>query len=104
MAEVITFGHNASCDFVEKPCIVDNAIPEYSKGYFCNSTDKINDNACDPSRTTVAFCDLYDLSQGSQSKTSPIPDVYQYFDNPVSYMYYDHYTRLYIYDCIHACN
>jgi len=82
MAEVITFGHNASCDFVEKPCIVDNAIPEYSKGYFCNSTDKINDNACDPSRTTVAFCDLYDLSQGSQSKTSPIPDVYQYFDNP----------------------
>merc|ERR1740124_1744033 len=82
MANVITFGHGASCDFVEKPCIVDNAIPEYSKGYFCNSTDKATDYSCDPSRTIVALCDLYDLSEGNKNAASPIPTVYQYFDNP----------------------
>ena len=84
MAKVITFGHNATCDFVEKPCIVDNSIPKYSEGYFCNSTNKVTDYSCDPSRSMVATCDMHDFSKEYKKGRSPIPSTYQYFDKPVS--------------------
>ena len=85
MSKVTSFGHGAGCDFVEKPCIVDKGkLPDYSQGFFCNSTDKATNFACDPSHTTLATCDLYDLSKQDNQPEIPVPYVYRYFENPVS--------------------
>jgi len=61
------FGHGAGCDFVEKDCIVNDEIPDYAKGFFCNSTIDISSSnemsyeyTCDPAHTHKAVCDLYD--------------------------------------------
>jgi len=79
MAKVIAFGHGASCDFVFEPCIVEDAIPNYSIGYFCNSINRKTHYSCDPSHTVIALCDLYDLSG---ENLVPVPSMYKYFDNP----------------------
>ena len=73
MSRIISFGHGAGCSFVEKPCIVKNNLPNYSKGYFCNSTEQ-EDYACDPSHSQISSCDLQNLKQS-------VPYVYRYFDN-----------------------
>jgi hypothetical protein len=66
MSRVPAFGHGSGCDFVEKPCIgQNNTIPVYSKGSFCNTTDK-NVFSCYPSHNMIATCDLYDLSKDSE--------------------------------------
>lgn len=84
MSRVTSFGHGSGCDFVQKPCIGENdALPDYAKGSFCNTTDK-NVFSCDPSHRAIASCDLYDLSNVSQQNYPPIPLVFRQFDNPVS--------------------
>lgn len=84
MSRVTTFGHGAGCDFVEKPCIGENdSIPEYSKGFFCNTPDR-NVYSCDPTHRMIATCDLYDLSKVPNQNYPPIPLVMRQFDNPVS--------------------
>ena len=30
------FGLGAGCDFVNENCIVDEMVPDYGKGFFCN--------------------------------------------------------------------
>jgi hypothetical protein len=82
MAKVMSFGHGAGCDFVEQPCIVNGTVPEYSEGYFCNTTDRSSDFDCDPSHNMIGVCDLYDLSTQPNQKFPPVPLVYRYFDNP----------------------
>jgi hypothetical protein len=84
MSKVTSFGHGSGCDFVEQPCIDENnAIPDFGKDFFCSTTDP-NELACDPSHHTIASCDLHDLSKNEKQTDQPIPDVFQYFDNPVS--------------------
>lgn len=79
MAKVTSFGHGAGCDFVNKPCIVNGNVPNYSQGFFCNSTDRATNFACDPSHTTLATCDLYDLSKEANQPEVPVPYIYRYF-------------------------
>jgi hypothetical protein len=84
MSKVTSFGHGSGCDFVEKPCIdKDNNVPEFGKGFFCNTMDQ-TELACDPSHHTIASCDLYDLSELKDQNYPPIPYVFRYFNNPVS--------------------
>ena len=83
MSRVTSFGHGAGCDFVEKPCIgEDDSLPEYSKGFFCNTID--SSLSCDPSHHIIATCDLYDLSQYADQPYPPIPQVFRRFKHPVS--------------------
>jgi len=81
MASVPSFGHGAGCDFVEKPCIVNDTVPDYAAPYFCDHIDK-DTVKCDPTHRMMATCDLYDLSQVSGEAYPPVPQVYRYFSNP----------------------
>ena len=47
MAKNPSFGHGAGCDFAERPCIVEDEVPDYAIDYFCNTTDK-SVIKCDP--------------------------------------------------------
>jgi leishmanolysin-like peptidase len=78
-----SFGHGAGCDFVNKPCIVDDTVPSYGESYFCDTTDKIVVK-CDPTHRMMATCNLYDLSKKTGQEFPPVPQVYRYFSNPVS--------------------
>ncbi len=85
MSKGFGFGRGAGCDFVEKPCVVNGTLPDYAKPYFCVTTGKEDTDAkCDPTHTMMAFCDLYDLSKISGEAYPPVPQVYRYFNNPVS--------------------
>eukprot|EP00591_Stephanopyxis_turris_P008665 CAMPEP_0195522186 /NCGR_PEP_ID=MMETSP0794_2-20130614/20090_1 /TAXON_ID=515487 /ORGANISM="Stephanopyxis turris, Strain CCMP 815" /LENGTH=769 /DNA_ID=CAMNT_0040651879 /DNA_START=228 /DNA_END=2533 /DNA_ORIENTATION=+ len=86
VARISPFGHGAGCDFVGKPCIVNGEIPSYSKGFFCNTENKVKENGefageygCDPTHTHLAVCDLVDYSF-YETANSP-PPQYQYFQN-----------------------
>jgi len=81
MSRKSSFGLGAGCDFVEKPCVVNNTVPDYAEGYFCSTLDK-NDLSCDPSHRMVATCDLYDLSKLSGQEYPPIPYVFRNFNHP----------------------
>jgi len=68
------FGLGAGCDFVNGKCIVNDSVPDYGKGFFC---DKLNCNSgqtwqCDPSHQARGFCDLFE-------KTND--DEFTYFSN-----------------------
>lgn len=51
------FGLGAGCPFVEEKCIVDEKVPAYGKGYFCNDVES-NTWSCGPSHRFRAKCDL----------------------------------------------
>lgn len=108
-----SFGHGAGCDFVNEPCIVNDTVPSYAKPYFCDTIDKAIVQ-CDPVSTLanvcsillhsayqrtpeliyiqfqthrmMATCNLYDLSQESGQDFPPVPQIYRYFSNPVSFL------------------
>mmetsp|Transcript_20727 Transcript_20727/g.29102 ORF Transcript_20727/g.29102 Transcript_20727/m.29102 type:complete len:337 (+) Transcript_20727:206-1216(+) len=78
------FGKGAGCDFVNKPCLVDNGqLPDYSRGYFCNNTRRDIDYGCDPSHTVVSTCDLRDLSKVPGEPFPPVPYNFRYFPSHV---------------------
>jgi len=106
-----SFGHGAGCDFVNEPCIVNDTVPSYAEPYFCDTTDKAIVQ-CDPVSSQCVFnyfiqscsyqhqnspfhfqthrmmatCNLYDLSQESGQDYPPVPQIYRYFSNPVSFL------------------
>uniref|UniRef100_A0A7S3V3W3 Leishmanolysin-like peptidase n=1 Tax=Chaetoceros debilis TaxID=122233 RepID=A0A7S3V3W3_9STRA len=68
------FGLGSGCDFVNGSCIdkSKNEVPEAFKGYFCDSVTKIgddgkidssSDSTCDPTFSSIAYCDLFDFSK-----------------------------------------
>ena len=111
-----SFGHGAGCDFVNEPCIVNDTVPSYAEPYFCDTTDKeivqcdpvsTLANGCSILLHSVLFlstnarthlylhlqthrmmakCNLYDLSKESGQGYPPVPQIYRYFTNPVSFL------------------
>lgn len=89
-----TFGFGAGCDFVNKDCIVDNAVPSYAKGDFCDTisvfdsvtgSPKIEDNEvlCDPSNVAFASCDLFDVEDDRNEGLTFSNESQRYFtDQP----------------------
>ena len=76
IAENGSFGLNAGCDFVNKDCIVNGNIPDYSEGYFCNDFyDFRSQYRCGPTRNYRGQCDLTRTSSFNE-KT--------YFDSKLS--------------------
>jgi hypothetical protein len=71
-ASIPSFGLGAGCDFVTGECIVDDQVPEWGKGYFCDSPIRFvdgeiqvnsrtdNNIVCDPSHRAWTLCDLWD--------------------------------------------
>jgi hypothetical protein len=69
-ASIPSFGLGAGCDFVTGDCIVDDQVPEWGKGYFCDSPirfldgeielNSMNNIMCDPSHRAWTLCDLWD--------------------------------------------
>ena len=56
-AENSPFGLGAGCKFVNDDCIVDEQVPDYGKGFFCDDKDG-SDWACGPSHRFRGKCDL----------------------------------------------
>jgi hypothetical protein len=91
LAEIASWGHLAGCEFwdINTDCIVDGNIPDFSKGFFCNSLSEANLQTqevkgtyqCYPDHTHMAMCDLFDLQ--ALGVASPPADR-SYFPNPVS--------------------
>jgi len=57
VAENSPFGLGAGCDFVNSDCIVDDAVPDYGRGFFCD--DKTDAVHCGPSHQYKTVCDLF---------------------------------------------
>lgn len=63
------FGLAAGCDFIDGKCIVDDSVPDYGKGYFCdNVSEYISETdfgdstwQCDPTHSERGHCDLYEF-------------------------------------------
>jgi hypothetical protein len=87
------FGMGAGCDFVNKDCVdrSTNSVPDSFKPFFCDSVSRFDDSGidkstqtqCNPAHTHVAFCDLFDFSNGVPDGF-PQPDVSRvnHFSNP----------------------
>eukprot|EP00957_Ditylum_brightwellii_P035242 2672707-Ditylum_brightwellii.AAC.1 len=81
------YGHGLGCDFVNEDCIVDDKVPDYGKGVFCDKPTEFTDEGffvyssdvvCDPTHKSFAVCDLYD--------TRTVPSFVGPFDiKPVEY-------------------
>lgn len=64
------FGRGLGCDFVNEPCIVNDTVPIYARGSFCDvpiefdgnviSSASLQQQTCDPTHTAFALCDLWD--------------------------------------------
>jgi Leishmanolysin len=75
---VPSFGLGAGCEFVEKPCIVEDKVPHYATGYgFCDTPIRVKEQegnsfeveeetwmkvTCDPNHQYFASCDLFDVA------------------------------------------
>jgi leishmanolysin-like peptidase len=70
-----SFGRAAGCGFVYESCIAKGKVPDYSSGYFCNTSDETR-TGCDFNHRNKAGCDL-------QRYAKP-PLKFQYFhpENP----------------------
>jgi len=61
-SHVSPWGHNAKCDFVDKPCLVSDAsgsvnVPDYGEGYFCTQASS---RGCAPSHHYKMACTVID--------------------------------------------
>ena len=68
------FGLGAGCKFVEKDCIVNEEVPDYSRGFFCNDKNG-QEWSCGPSHDFRGKCDLNGYSYPRRT----------YFEPSVSY-------------------
>lgn len=64
------FGLGAGCQFVQEKCIVDEKVPDYGKGYFCNDVDSTT-WSCGPSHRFRATCDLKNYVYPGQTYFEP---------------------------------
>lgn len=71
------WGHGIGCEFVEEPCIVDGGVPEYGKGFFCDSMGK---RGCSVDHTHKLACSMIDYSL--RYPPNPPPNQFQYFSDP----------------------
>lgn len=90
---LLPFGLNAGCDFVNRDCILSDAVPDYGKGYFCNYTTPVQSNSiipansslfCDPDHYEWTSCSLINLQQTPTSLVSleaPNGVPVRYFSN-----------------------
>jgi hypothetical protein len=77
------FGHGAGCDFVRKPCLVQDksgqtSVPDYGRGSFCNVESSAG---CSPSNHFKMACSLIDFSLYQGVLDGP-PPAFQYFSDP----------------------
>ncbi len=72
------FGISTGCDFVNKDCVVDGKLPDYSKGNFCNVLQSSGRWMCDPGHNFRAGCDLYNYLSYQTDQAKP---GRQYFPN-----------------------
>jgi len=86
VVEVSPFGHGAGCNFVYNDCIVKGQVPNYSKGYFCNSPLVIRNElvqsgvfSCDHSHRSIAMCDMVDVTTIASGHVPP--EKFRYFSN-----------------------
>lgn len=69
-AGIPSFGLGAGCEFVTNDCIVNDQVPAWGKGYFCDSpirftngalqAESMNNIVCDPGHRAWTLCDLWD--------------------------------------------
>ncbi len=81
-SKVSPWGHNAGCDFVREPCLVqengETVVPDYGKGYFCT---KNSQRGCSPSHFYKMGCTQLDYDLFFESDRPP--PQFQYFpENP----------------------
>ncbi len=81
-SDISPFGHGAGCDFVRKPCLVQDSngqtsVPEYARGYFCSNIANVG---CSPSHHFKAKCPIIDYSYLAEDLAPP--PSFQYFSNP----------------------
>jgi len=57
-AENSPFGLGAGCEFVTGNCIVEEQVPVYGRGFFCNDLEIGDDWSCGPSHHYKGRCDL----------------------------------------------
>jgi len=95
------FGLGAGCDFVFEDCIDPSTdkVNDSLQNYFCdsitafseNGIDKDSETSCDPTFTNIAYCDLFDFSNGSpEGYTMPSDDAIQHFSNPNLGVFFTH--------------
>jgi hypothetical protein len=68
-AKLSPYGKGRGCDFVNEPCIVNDQVPEYGTGVFCNTLSSFTNEGiassqllCDPTHKSVTACDLFDIN------------------------------------------
>jgi hypothetical protein len=73
------WGLGVGCDFVEQPCIVDGKVPDYAKGFFC---DTAGSKGCSSEHTHKMACTVldYTLYESDMLPTDP----YVYFADDVA--------------------
>ena len=87
------FGLGAGCDFVFEDCVdtSTDSVKDSFRNYFCDSITKFSESGidsdsettCDPTFTNIAYCDLFDFSNGAPEQYSlPSDDAIQHFNNP----------------------
>lgn len=89
-APLSPYGKKRGCDFVNEPCIVNDEIPEYGQGHFCNTINSFTDQGieanaiqCDPTHKSFTVCDLFDINEIPFEIQQEIPDDrIQYFSDP----------------------
>jgi hypothetical protein len=93
-AKLLPYGLGAGCDFVNHDCIVNDQVPDYGQGYFCNYTTPVQSNGvlsgnsslfCDPTHYEWAVCALFDIQQTPtafvQSLVTSLPSVRYFSDS-----------------------
>lgn len=77
------FGLNGGCGFATQDCIVNDAVPSYGQGFFCDapirfdinselSEESISSIGCDPGHRSWTMCDLWDVSSVPSTLTDEV--------------------------------
>jgi len=83
--ETPVFGLGAGCDFATKKCIVDDKVPTWGQGMYCDipirfdadsqvSQESLDSVGCDPSHKSWTVCDLWDESSVPAGFANDIPE------------------------------
>ncbi len=71
-------GYGAGCNFLTNDCIVDDEVPTYGSGLFCNEMTEASSIKCDVSHKRAARCDLIDYNSYADNPIYPywvVPDA-----------------------------
>jgi len=80
-AQLSPYGKGRGCDFVNEPCIVNDQVPDYGQGVFCNTQSTLtvagvtaDEIVCDPTHKSFTACDLFDINDLSAEAQATISD------------------------------